>query len=396
MSSGRKMNNGKSNFYSNGVSEAIIKGIKGASGMRRGGIPFRYLGVKIVPKRMRILDCQCLVDRVTERITRIGAKQLSYAGRLTLIKSVLSTLHMYWARIFILPKAVISNIEAICRAFLWHGHNSNESPALVSGKTICQPKRKGGLGLKYLHLWNIALLGKYWVHTVHIKNVNWRDYEPSINTSWAWRRICHVKNQLHSWLFDENWREGMPEYTVKLGYSWLVEEGFDVAWFPWVNNRIMLPKHKFFIWLVAQNRLLTQDRLMRMQITHHNRCFLCEDAEEKFNHLFFRCSFSRQCLGLLEEWLQVCLPIHEVIDWWLTVRARSLLMKQVLAAAIAQLMYLIWNVRNRCRVESVIPLFVVLIKQVKETLQMKMRGSTVIVRSRCTEEWLSSVGLSCT
>ncbi|XP_074310094.1 uncharacterized protein LOC141645754 [Silene latifolia] len=138
--------------------------------------------------------------------------------------------------------------------------------------------------------------------------------------------------------------------------SWLVEEGADVAWFPWVNNRVMLPKHQFFIWLVAQNRLLTQDRLLRMSIIQNNRCFLCEDAEEDLNHLFFSCPFSRKCLRLLEDWLQVCVPCHEVIDWWLNVRARSLLKKQVMAAALAQLMYLIWRARNCCRVESVIPL----------------------------------------
>ncbi|XP_074292607.1 uncharacterized protein LOC141619489 [Silene latifolia] len=255
MSSGLKMNNGKSNFYSNGVSEAIIKGIEEASGMRRGGIPFSSTGK-----------------------------------------------YVWWVE------------------------------------------------LKTDHLW------VKWVHSVHLKNVTLRDYEPSINTSWAWRRICDVKNQLHSWLFDANWRAELPEYTVKLGYSWLVDEGSDVVWFRWVNNRIMLPKHKFFIWLVAQNRLLTQDRLMRMHIIQHNRCFVCKDAEEELNHLFLSCSFSRQCLRLLEDWLQMCLPIQEVTAWWLTVRARSLLLKQILAAVLAQLMYLIWHARNHCRMESVIPL----------------------------------------
>ncbi|XP_074301519.1 uncharacterized protein LOC141632917 [Silene latifolia] len=410
VASGLKMNNGKSSFYSNGVSEAIVQGIVEASGMRKGGLPFRYLGVKIVPKRLGILDCQCLVDRVTERITRLGAKQLSYAERLILIKSVLSTLHMYWARIFILPKKVISDIEAICRAFLWHGQNAKESPALVSWKSICQPKRKGGLGLKSLHLWNVALMGKYvwwvelktdhlwvkWVHTVHIKNAQWRDYEPTVNTSWAWRRICKVKKQqMQSWFFDVNWRAGLPEYSVKLGYSWLVEEGADVAWYPWVSNRVMLPKHQFFIWLVVQNRLLTQDRLLRMGITQNNRCYLCGDAEEDLNQLFFSCPFRRQCLKLLEEWLQVCIPCHEVVDWLLQIRVRSLLKKQILAAAIAQMMYLIWRARNCCRVEYVIPHPVGLIKQVKGTMLMRMRVSPITVRHRSIEEWQSNVGLSC-
>ncbi|XP_074315181.1 uncharacterized protein LOC141651364 [Silene latifolia] len=71
----------------------------------------------------------------------------------------------YWARIFILPKTVIGRIEAICRAYLWHVTDQKESLALVSWEQVCQPRKQEGLSLKYLHLWNIAAIGKYvwWV-----------------------------------------------------------------------------------------------------------------------------------------------------------------------------------------------------------------------------------------
>ncbi|XP_074298927.1 uncharacterized protein LOC141629907 [Silene latifolia] len=126
-SSGLKMNNGKSNIY------------------KEWGEGGNY-------------------EEVTERIARLGAKHLSYAGRLTLIKSVLSTLHNYWARIFILPKTVLNSIDAICEPS-WHGQEQKESPALVSWNQVCKPRRKGGLGLKSVTSWNIALMGKYvwWV-----------------------------------------------------------------------------------------------------------------------------------------------------------------------------------------------------------------------------------------
>ncbi|XP_074266889.1 uncharacterized protein LOC141590182 [Silene latifolia] len=126
ISSGLKMNNGKSNFYSNGMSEDI------------------------------------------------------YA-------------------IFILPKTVLNKIDAVCRAFLWHGQESKESPALVSWKQICIPRRKGGLGLKVLHQWNVALLGKY---------VWWIEMKTG-----------------HLW-----WRQSNSDYNVKLGYHWLIDDGPDVAW----------------------------------------------------------------------------------------------------------------------------------------------------------------------
>ncbi|XP_074291422.1 uncharacterized protein LOC141618214 [Silene latifolia] len=116
------MNSGKSIFYCNGVRDNIVTGIKEASSMKRGTIPFKYVGVNIMPKRLRILECQCLVDRVIERIQRLGAKKLSYTGRDVLITSVLSNLHSYWERIFILPKAVLKKIESVCMPFLWYGN----------------------------------------------------------------------------------------------------------------------------------------------------------------------------------------------------------------------------------------------------------------------------------
>ncbi|XP_074283392.1 uncharacterized protein LOC141607942 [Silene latifolia] len=201
-----------------------------------------------------------------------------------------------------------------------------------------------------------------WVHSIYIKQTNWADYEPTFSASWAWRRICAVKDQLKPWMFDDQWRQTNNDYTVKLGYLWLVDDGIDVTWYPWVKNRLILPKHNFFIWLVAQNHLLTYDRLLRMNIAHCNRCLLCDDGEENIDHLFFQCSFSKQCVRLLEDWLQVCLPMHGVIDWWVHLMERSLMMKQVVAAALAHMMYLIWHARNRCRLEYVLPSPVVLFK----------------------------------
>ncbi|XP_074288589.1 uncharacterized protein LOC141613746 [Silene latifolia] len=370
ISSGLKMNNGKSNFYTNGISEAIVSSIESASGMKRGGIPFRYLGVKIAPKRLGILDCQSLVDKVTARITSLGTKHLSYAGRITLIKSVLSNLHNYWARIFILPKAVLNQIDALCRAFLWHGQENKETPTLVSWKQVCKPRRKGGLGLKNLQLWNIALMGKY-------------------------VRICAVKNQLKPWIFEEQWRQSNCDYTVKMGYNWLVDDGVDVRWHHWTRNRLIVPKHAFFIWLVAHKRLLTQDRLMKMMIAARNRCLLCDTEEESIEHLFFQCSYSQRCLRLLEEWLQVSIPLNSIIDWWIRLRERSLLKKQVVAAAVAHLMYLIWYARNRCMLLYGLPFPVVLIKQVKECLLMNLRGRTLVIGTNVTREWLANVCPNC-
>ncbi|XP_074299820.1 uncharacterized protein LOC141630990 [Silene latifolia] len=235
--SGLNMNKGKSNIYSNGVDNSTMARLIRFSGIQRGTVPFR---------------------------------------RVVLIKSVLHNLHNYWARVFILPKTVLHRIDCVCRQFLWHSNDMKEGPAIVAWDSICKSKRKGGLGLRSLYWWNIAAVAKYawwiakktdhlwvrWVHVVYMKDKTWEDYIPGQGTSWSWRKICWTKDLVKQQLFS------VDDYSIKLGYSWLVEEGPDKEWHKWFPNSIMVPRHSFILWLVAHKRMLTQDRLRRMGIAH--------------------------------------------------------------------------------------------------------------------------------
>ncbi|XP_074300774.1 uncharacterized protein LOC141632094 [Silene latifolia] len=112
---------GKSNVYFNGVSSEVRREIVQVSGCIEGKLPFKYLGVPIKPSKLSIKDCQPLIDKVFERIRQLGTKKLSYARRLVLIKALSELYIPLRASIFIIPKAVLLKIEAICRNFLWHG-----------------------------------------------------------------------------------------------------------------------------------------------------------------------------------------------------------------------------------------------------------------------------------
>ncbi|XP_074277108.1 uncharacterized protein LOC141600759 [Silene latifolia] len=130
--SGLTMNNGKSNFYCNGMSNSLIAEVQNRTCMQQGTVPFKYLGVGVSSKKLSVLECHCLVDKIVDKIRGMGTRHLSYAGRLLMIKAAFSTLHNYWVRIFILPKTIIKRIEAVCREFLWHGKELKSSRALVA------------------------------------------------------------------------------------------------------------------------------------------------------------------------------------------------------------------------------------------------------------------------
>ncbi|XP_074288415.1 uncharacterized protein LOC141613575 [Silene latifolia] len=122
--SGLVMNSGKSRFYCNGVDDGFVTDMEQQSGMKRGTVPFKYLGVNVAPKRLSILDCNCLVERIDLYFTKDSYQE----------------------------------IEAVCRDYLWHGNDHKENPALVSWDQICHQKKHGGLGLKDLYVWNVSAI----------------------------------------------------------------------------------------------------------------------------------------------------------------------------------------------------------------------------------------------
>nr|GEX20135.1 hypothetical protein [Tanacetum cinerariifolium] len=64
-------------------------------------------------------DCKILVEKLKSRINDWRNKFLSIAGRLQLVISVLSPMHIYWASVFILPARIIHDLEQLMRGFLW-------------------------------------------------------------------------------------------------------------------------------------------------------------------------------------------------------------------------------------------------------------------------------------
>ncbi|XP_074300982.1 uncharacterized protein LOC141632325 [Silene latifolia] len=138
--SGMRMNKHKSNVYGNGMARETMEKSAELTRLKVGKLPFKYLGIPISAKKLSVLDCNMLVNMIVDMIRALGSKRLSYARRLVLIKSVLGTLHSYWARIYIIPSCIMDKIKSVCRSFPWKGDASSQLPALVSWERICLPK----------------------------------------------------------------------------------------------------------------------------------------------------------------------------------------------------------------------------------------------------------------
>ncbi|GJR04878.1 hypothetical protein Tco_0527862 [Tanacetum coccineum] len=85
--------------------------------------PFVHLGVKVGGAMSRIKYRDDVVAKVSSRLSEWKLKTLSIGGRLTLNKSVLTSISLYHMSIFKVPPGVLMLLESIRRNFLmeWTG-----------------------------------------------------------------------------------------------------------------------------------------------------------------------------------------------------------------------------------------------------------------------------------
>lgn len=126
-----------------------------------GKLPFVYLGLPVGADPRRLATWQPVVDKVRRRLTSWNSKFISLGGRVVLLKSILTALPTYFLSIFKAPKGVIHTVESLFKQFLWGGGECKNKIHWVAWREVCKEKEDGGLGIKNLRAFNLALLGKW-------------------------------------------------------------------------------------------------------------------------------------------------------------------------------------------------------------------------------------------
>ncbi|KAL0356019.1 UNVERIFIED_CONTAM: putative mitochondrial protein [Sesamum radiatum] len=88
-----------------------------------------------------------------------GAKRLSQAGRMVLIKAVAQAIPTYAMGCFSLPDGLLHDLESMSAKFFWQ-QNERQSIHWLSWKKLCKDKNNGGVGFRTLKAFNLALLAK--------------------------------------------------------------------------------------------------------------------------------------------------------------------------------------------------------------------------------------------
>ena len=101
---------------------------------------------------------------------------LNLPGKVTLIKSILSSLPIFDNMVLLTPKSIMNSITVELRKFLWQGgKNRGKKFHLVNWNVVKQPKLNGGLGIREARLMNTTMGAKLVRRMIAGKKEWWKE-----------------------------------------------------------------------------------------------------------------------------------------------------------------------------------------------------------------------------
>ncbi|GJX90604.1 hypothetical protein Tco_0343930 [Tanacetum coccineum] len=278
-------------FFSNVCNHVKIS-ILNIMPFSEGKLPVKYLRVPLISSKLLIRDCIVLVEKATNRIGDWKNKSVSFAGRLQLCKSLISSLHVYWTSVFILPKGIILDIQQLIRGFLW-----------------CNGEYKRGKAKNIVS--NKESLWVRWIHTYKLRGRSFWDIPLKADISWGWRKILKIRDTVrpfiktkigdgsktsiwfnswcaliplnrfltlreitnegfnmqskvsdlvvnNAWIWPHAWLLKAPN-IVRNDWEVLRDRGNEVPWHLLVWFPHCIPRHAFNLWLIMKESLEMQN-----------------------------------------------------------------------------------------------------------------------------------------
>ena len=124
-------------------------------------VPFIYLAMPVGGSQKRGDFWNGVIEKVQARLSRWKGRCLTMARRVCLIKSVLSSIPLFYMSLFKFPSGVAGKLIRLQRSFLWGWGAEGRKMAWASWSQVCKPRKFGGLGVIDVRLFNLALLGKW-------------------------------------------------------------------------------------------------------------------------------------------------------------------------------------------------------------------------------------------
>ena len=146
--SGQEVSASKTHVYfSKNVSDDTASSICNCLGYMKTNDLGRYLGMPILHGKISKGTYAAILEKIDERLSGWKVDRLSFAGRVTLAKSVLNAIPSYAMQTIKLPRSLCDAIDKKIQNFIWGTHGDIRKPHLANWNEVCKPKNQGGLGL---------------------------------------------------------------------------------------------------------------------------------------------------------------------------------------------------------------------------------------------------------
>ncbi|KAL4032276.1 hypothetical protein IC575_005346 [Cucumis melo] len=195
-------------------------------------LPLSYLGVPLGGNPKSNLFWRNVEDKIQKKLNNWKYAQISKGGRLTLIKSTLSSLPIYQLSVFQAPSMTCKNIEKSWRKFLWKGNNGSVGSHLINWTKVSKSKEEGGLGTSRLHVTNKALLTKWLWRYLSEPNALWRRL---IQCKYKGNYPGDIPSNISSITSKAPWRSIIDNIDwFKSNQSWELNNGDQISF--WYSN----------------------------------------------------------------------------------------------------------------------------------------------------------------
>ena len=135
---------------------------------------------------------------------------------------------------------------------------------------------------------------------------------------------------------------GSSKFSVQAIYKTISFRGITPVFTPSIWTIIVPPRVHIFLWLLASNKILTRDNLVKRNRVDDLNCLFCTEPET-VHHLFFECVVAKVCWAYLVDIFDIDLgfDFESVARWWVSNSKHK-----IMNCCSSALMWSLWKSRN--------------------------------------------------
>jgi hypothetical protein len=159
--SGQMINKDKSSvLFSPNTTRTVRDQMKATLSISQEKWGERYLGLPVSIGKSKKKTFAYIMQKIWCRVQGWQEKMLSKAGKEILVKAVAQAIPTYAMSCFDITRTLCDELSAMVSRYWWSQQDKKHKIHWLSWEKLTRSKKKGGLGFRDLHLFNLAMLAR--------------------------------------------------------------------------------------------------------------------------------------------------------------------------------------------------------------------------------------------